>query len=374
MTTPTTPLDLDAGDARSLIAAERRRQIEVEGYTSDHDARHDPAEFHRAARAYFWGDRNLWPWGSEFWKPKSHIRNLIRAGALWQAAIDLGDVAHQAKFEHCVVMLQRELDDARTDVPALVEEVKRLREGGRELGRIIERQCRDILDITGLHRMIDDDGDGDWGAVWENAYSLRADRDAAIDRAEAAGTALTGAREDIQFRRREFLRLDADDEYLTGLDDAFGLVSNRLRALTGAPVQTAPHRDLGPVDQAAAFRIVHDLSASERRVARARRWIETCVDPVVVRPERKQAMLDYLDGKRDVPDDIAALTEVQAGEVPSAGEDGAAWFEHDETMPTPAPVDDREALAAVIFANRDRKVEGIADAVLAAGYVKGGQV
>lgn len=43
------------------------------------------------------------------------------------------------------------------------------------------------------------------------------------------------------------------------------------------------------------------------RLRRARRWIETCVDPIAVGPEVKQAMLDYLDGVRDVPDDISTL-------------------------------------------------------------------
>lgn len=37
-------------------------------------------------------------------------------------------------------------------------------------------------------------------------------------------------------------------------------------------------------------------------LAQARRWIETCIDPIAVGPMRKQAMLDYLDGKRSVPD------------------------------------------------------------------------
>lgn len=38
------------------------------------------------------------------------------------------------------------------------------------------------------------------------------------------------------------------------------------------------------------------------RLAQARHWVETCVDPVAIGPMRKQAMLDYLDGKRTAPD------------------------------------------------------------------------
>lgn len=57
---------------------------------------------------------------------------------------------------------------ARDLVPELVAEVERLRRGGTELGNIIRRQNQDVLDITGLHHLIGEDGDGDWAAVWEN--------------------------------------------------------------------------------------------------------------------------------------------------------------------------------------------------------------
>lgn len=55
---------------------------------------------------------------------------------------------------------------------ALADEVERLARAGETLGGVIDKQCRMILDITGLHAWIDEDGDGDWGAVWENAYEL----------------------------------------------------------------------------------------------------------------------------------------------------------------------------------------------------------
>lgn len=56
----------------------------------------------------------------------------------------------------------------------LVAEIEKLRRGGKELGRIIERQCLDVLEITGLHHMIDADGDGDWGVVWERLAEMAA--------------------------------------------------------------------------------------------------------------------------------------------------------------------------------------------------------
>lgn len=52
----------------------------------------------------------------------------------------------------------------------IADEVERLRRGAKELGRTIEQQCRMVLDATGLHHFIDEDGDGDWGAVWENLF------------------------------------------------------------------------------------------------------------------------------------------------------------------------------------------------------------
>lgn len=81
-----------------LIAEERQRQIDVEGYDDMHDRHHTPQVFCRAAIGYALHEdpsklvsdaaANLWPWSKEFWKPKDHLRNLVRAGALIAAAID----------------------------------------------------------------------------------------------------------------------------------------------------------------------------------------------------------------------------------------------------------------------------------------------
>jgi hypothetical protein len=95
-------------DGVSRIAAERKRQIEVEGWTPEHDGEHRCGELARAAcgyaalASYQAGPRNLvddplqppilprdWPWDVSWWKP-SHdlIRNLVKAGALIAAEID----------------------------------------------------------------------------------------------------------------------------------------------------------------------------------------------------------------------------------------------------------------------------------------------
>lgn len=87
------------------IAAERRRQIEVEGWTPEHDAEHDAAELTLAAAAYlfeavttampalWWPEDDPppspWPWDESWWKPSlDPIRNLEKAGALIAAEID----------------------------------------------------------------------------------------------------------------------------------------------------------------------------------------------------------------------------------------------------------------------------------------------
>ena len=56
---------------------------------------------------------------------------------------------------------------------AIADEVEALRRGAKTLGEIIDRQCRMVLEVTGRYDLIGEDGDGDWGAVWEHLYELR---------------------------------------------------------------------------------------------------------------------------------------------------------------------------------------------------------
>lgn len=94
-----------------LIAEERQRQIDVEGYTEQHDSNHKASEFVYAAIAYTEaakvgincmeiGNTNEneimrrkvemgrdYPFGWDF-KPSTDIRDLVKAGALIAAAID----------------------------------------------------------------------------------------------------------------------------------------------------------------------------------------------------------------------------------------------------------------------------------------------
>lgn len=82
-------------DALRDVAAERRRQIEAEGWTPEHDDQHDSGEMASAAVCYVIGRGNgwWWPWHDAWWKPKDRRRNLVKAGALILAEIERLDRA-----------------------------------------------------------------------------------------------------------------------------------------------------------------------------------------------------------------------------------------------------------------------------------------
>lgn len=100
----TRPSTYDAAVRRSRmtplqkIHAERKRQIEVEGWTAEHDDTHSDGAMLRAAVLYYShaklgpddppltlkadGAPVGWPWDASWWKPKGKERGLVRAGAL----------------------------------------------------------------------------------------------------------------------------------------------------------------------------------------------------------------------------------------------------------------------------------------------------
>jgi hypothetical protein len=94
-----------------LIAEERMRQIEVEGWTIEHDKTHYNGQIALAAACYALPDHiqplsvesgmmtgvfltvkrmAFWPWSRKWWKPTpdNRIRELVKAGALIAAEID----------------------------------------------------------------------------------------------------------------------------------------------------------------------------------------------------------------------------------------------------------------------------------------------
>jgi hypothetical protein len=114
--------------AAQAVLAERRRQIDKEGWDAKHDDKHADHSMAHAAACYaahdtmatrarqeqvdaairgecpIWRDKRvrvplLWPssWHSEWWKPKDRRSDLVRAGALILAEIERLDRAVSAK-------------------------------------------------------------------------------------------------------------------------------------------------------------------------------------------------------------------------------------------------------------------------------------
>lgn len=84
------------------VAAERRRQIEAEGWVPEHDDEHSNGEMALAAACYARAGSGvpmiadvplLWPWTSSWWKPAGARRNLVKAAALILAEIERLDRA-----------------------------------------------------------------------------------------------------------------------------------------------------------------------------------------------------------------------------------------------------------------------------------------
>lgn len=86
-------------EAIADIAAERRRQIDVEGWTPEHDDSHSRGELACAAGCYAlvagglmdWfriSSLKLWPWPREWFRPNNTRRALVKAGALIVAEIE----------------------------------------------------------------------------------------------------------------------------------------------------------------------------------------------------------------------------------------------------------------------------------------------
>lgn len=112
------------------IAAERRRQIEAEGWTPEHDDSHVMGELAMAAACYAAptmfaradGLPELWPWSREWWKPKDRRRNLVIAAALIAAEIERLDRRNlRDHLDKTAVAVPERIACARTRNPATKE-------------------------------------------------------------------------------------------------------------------------------------------------------------------------------------------------------------------------------------------------------------
>jgi hypothetical protein len=84
-------------DAARDVLAERRRQVEAEGWTPEHDDQYTGCELARAAATYatcshmeqlMLCGQPVWPWHPDWWKRSSYRRDLEKAGALILAEIE----------------------------------------------------------------------------------------------------------------------------------------------------------------------------------------------------------------------------------------------------------------------------------------------
>mgnify|MGYP000582559481 CR=1 FL=1 len=94
-----------ASDALRDVAAERRRQVEVEGWTPEHDDQHGEHSMSIAAACYALAATpalevhtvhllDLWQWtgwSASWFKPKDRRQNFVRAAALLLAQIEMFD-------------------------------------------------------------------------------------------------------------------------------------------------------------------------------------------------------------------------------------------------------------------------------------------
>lgn len=102
----------EKSQAEQDVLTERRRHVEVEGWTAEHDDQHDDGSMADVAACYAATVRvfkcetiagrgyepaprfaDLWPWDDKWWKPKDRRRDLVRAAALIIAEIERLDRA-----------------------------------------------------------------------------------------------------------------------------------------------------------------------------------------------------------------------------------------------------------------------------------------
>lgn len=70
------------------VLAERQRQLDVEGWSPEHDDKYWRGELVRAASCYMRKSSVDWPWHYDWWKPADPRRNLVKACALILAEIE----------------------------------------------------------------------------------------------------------------------------------------------------------------------------------------------------------------------------------------------------------------------------------------------
>lgn len=104
------------------IAAERHRQVQVEGYSPEHDDEHSIVELWDAACAYTYCDPRAWPWEPGGFKlGPTRVRELEKAGALFLALAEFAQRRADAAAESIGALLgsgERGVEQHTACVPA----------------------------------------------------------------------------------------------------------------------------------------------------------------------------------------------------------------------------------------------------------------
>lgn len=141
------------------VLAERRRQVEAEGWTPEHDDLYCAAELPRAAAAYILSGANdeapaIWPFLAKWWKPRDARANYVRAGALILAEIERLDRAAapgkgDAARQQCGGM-EMEIQELRENAAKLATFAQEIISGALEGGSFDGADIQESAERHGL--------------------------------------------------------------------------------------------------------------------------------------------------------------------------------------------------------------------------------
>lgn len=145
-----------------LIAAERQRQIEVEGWTAEQDDEVGGENLVLAAQCYLnasdesSSQPQTWPFQSERWKPQTRQRNLERAGALYQAAADIAERAEDYSLRNRLI---EQMASCAIRLDSITYDQSTMGGGLGAGTKLSEPQPKAMARRTGFYRVKED---GEW--------------------------------------------------------------------------------------------------------------------------------------------------------------------------------------------------------------------
>lgn len=97
------------------------------------------------------------------------------------------------------------MNESDAQIKALVDRAEKAERACQTLGKVVEDQCRDIARITKSEHLVREDGDADWGAIWERGFAMADDLAAARSEADRLRDTLASTRRTLA-RRLDDLR------------------------------------------------------------------------------------------------------------------------------------------------------------------------